>query len=92
MQNMKEIWKDIKEYKEHYQISNRGNVRGLNRINDEGYKLKGKILKPGIETWDISFFGCPFFIFSFNPSPFFCVNINQISGNPILYRHSHFFL
>lgn len=30
---MKEIWKDIKEYKGIYQISNLGKVRSLDRYN-----------------------------------------------------------
>ena len=38
---MKEIWKDIKEYENFYQISNFGVVRSLKRKN-----TKGKILKP----------------------------------------------
>lgn len=50
---MKEIWKDIEEFKGVYQISNLGNVRSLdiekeyNPIDRKPYKkmLKGKMLK-----------------------------------------------
>jgi len=54
---MKEIWKDIKEYKGIYQISNLGKVRSLDRYNYSNTNnqyieyqskrlLKGTILKP----------------------------------------------
>ena len=47
-----EIWKDIKGYEGEYQVSNKGNVRSLDRIckridrygNETEYKYKGKIL------------------------------------------------
>lgn len=46
---MEEVWKNINGY-EHYQVSNLGNVRSLNRtvvnINGVKSKLKGKLLKP----------------------------------------------
>lgn len=38
---MEEIWRDIKDYKNLYQVSNFGNVRSLKRKN-----TNGKILKP----------------------------------------------
>lgn len=41
---MEEIWKDIKGYEGIYQISNMGNVRGLDRINNVGRKIKGRLL------------------------------------------------
>ena len=51
---MKEIWKDIKGFENQYQISNRGNVRSLERslkVKDKIGReytrvMKGKILKP----------------------------------------------
>jgi len=45
MQEIEEIWKDIPEYEEIYQVSNLGRIRSLNRISKIGRKLKGKILK-----------------------------------------------
>lgn len=41
---MKEIWKDIEGYEGIYQVSNIGRVRSLNRININGYRLRGKML------------------------------------------------
>lgn len=47
-----EIWKDIEGYEGHYQISNLGHVRGLDRYvrcgKDGKYKrlVKGKLLRP----------------------------------------------
>ena len=47
---MKEIWKDIKDYEGHYQVSNLSRVRSLDRyIKGKGHSLqfkKGRILKP----------------------------------------------
>ncbi|WP_207758096.1 NUMOD4 domain-containing protein [Clostridium botulinum] len=40
-----EIWKDIVGYEGIYQVSNRGNVRSLNRLDSAGHKLKGRIRK-----------------------------------------------
>ena len=44
-----EIWKDIKGYEGHYQVSNLGNVRGLDRVvknsNGTPKRLKIKIIK-----------------------------------------------
>jgi hypothetical protein len=41
---MKEIWKDIPGYVGSYQVSDRGRVRGLDRLDVRGRKWKGKIL------------------------------------------------
>lgn len=41
---MKEIWKDIEDYEGLYQVSNTGKVRSLDRIDDIGRKIKGRIL------------------------------------------------
>lgn len=46
---MKEIWKDIKNYENAYQVSNYGNVRSLDRYVTDKNKIqfiKGKTLKP----------------------------------------------
>lgn len=48
---MQEIWKDIKEYEGLYQVSNKGNVKSLERERWNGYKWiinKERILKPGV--------------------------------------------
>jgi hypothetical protein len=45
----KEVWKDITNYEGIYQVSNKGNLRSLDRIVYHGetkYLRKGKILKP----------------------------------------------
>lgn len=47
---MEEVWKDITGYEGYYQVSNLGNVRSLSRIDTNGHKLSGKILKPNIGT------------------------------------------
>lgn len=47
-----EIWKDIEEYEERYQVSNLGGIRSLDRMkrhntSKSGYiKVEGKVLKP----------------------------------------------
>ena len=53
---MQEVWKDIKGYEGLYQVSNKGRVRSLDRkdwmhVSNCYRKLKGKILKPGHNTW-----------------------------------------
>lgn len=49
---MKEIWKDIKGYERLYEISNKGNVKSLNkkiqRSNDRIQTFKERKLKPGL--------------------------------------------
>ena len=40
-----EIWKDIKDYEGIYQVSNLGNVRSLDRLDNRGRKTKGRELK-----------------------------------------------
>lgn len=42
-----EEWRDIKDYKGIYQISNKGRVKSLNRIDSRGNKVNEKILRPG---------------------------------------------
>lgn len=42
---MEEIWKDIKEYEGYYQVSNQGNVRSLDRLDNNGRRLRGRVLK-----------------------------------------------
>lgn len=42
---MTEIWKDIIGYEGHYQVSNLGNVKRLERKDSLGRKLKEKVLK-----------------------------------------------
>lgn len=46
---MQEIWKDIPNYEGYYQISNLGNVRGMDRTiiskTGKNYKIKGRLLK-----------------------------------------------
>lgn len=47
---MEEIWKDVKDYEEYYQVSNKGRLRSKDRItqNRNGKIIKkGKILKCG---------------------------------------------
>lgn len=39
-----EVWKDIEGYERSYQVSNKGRVRSLDRITNDGKALKGKIL------------------------------------------------
>ena len=45
-----EVWKDIPEYEDLYQVSNLGNVKSLDRIDSGGRKLKGKVLKTFIRS------------------------------------------
>lgn len=42
---MKEIWKDIKGYEGLYQVSNKGNVKSLDKLINQRI-IKGKLLKP----------------------------------------------
>ena len=41
---MKEIWKDLSGYEGYYQVSNKGNVRSLDRIVSNNNKINGKII------------------------------------------------
>lgn len=41
-----EIWKDVIGYEGQYQVSNKGNVRSLDRIDNIGRKQRGRTLKP----------------------------------------------
>ena len=41
---VEEVYKCIEGYEGYYQVSNKGNVRSMDRINESGYKLKGKML------------------------------------------------
>lgn len=43
-----EVWKDIEGYEGHYQVSDFGRVRSLDRVSSSGRKLKGKVLKQKI--------------------------------------------
>ena len=42
---MKEIWKDIPNYENLYQVSNFGNVKSLNRKGKDGRLIKCRLLK-----------------------------------------------
>ena len=51
---MKEEWNDIPGYKGYYQVSDKGNVKSLNRLVAHSRKgmcqLKGKVLRPALDT------------------------------------------
>lgn len=47
---IKEEWRDIEGYEGMYQVSNLGNVRGLNRVDSTGRKRKERILKPKVTS------------------------------------------
>lgn len=42
---MIELWKDIKGYEGYYRVSNLGRVRGLDRLDGAGHRIKGQIIK-----------------------------------------------
>lgn len=41
-----EVWRDVVSYEGQYQVSNKGNVRSVDRINHIGKRYSGIILKP----------------------------------------------
>lgn len=45
-----EQWKSVKGYEGHYEVSNLGNVRSINRIDSIGRKRKSVTLKPSKNT------------------------------------------
>lgn len=45
----REIWKDIPNYEGYYQVSTLGNVRSLNRVTNNGRRLKGRLMKLGTD-------------------------------------------
>lgn len=45
---MEEVWKDVKGYEGLYQISNRGRVKSLERINENNHPIKERIMKPSM--------------------------------------------
>ena len=47
---MKEIWKDVIEFENMYQISNKGNVKSLKRKSVSGKILKERLLSPSKDT------------------------------------------
>lgn len=47
---MKEIWKDIKNYENFYQVSNLGRIKRLERITCDGRKIKELIKKPTLSN------------------------------------------
>lgn len=56
MSSVSERWRPVPGYEGSYEVSDRGRVRGCDRLvpyNDTGrYKRwRGKILKPGVEKW-----------------------------------------
>lgn len=58
---MEEVWKDVKNYEGIYQVSNKGNVRSLDRLVN-GYRgnknKKGKVLKPSLRNGYLSVVLC----------------------------------
>lgn len=42
---MQEEWRDVDDYEGYYQVSSRGRVKSLDRIDNIGRCLKGRILK-----------------------------------------------
>ena len=45
-----EVWKDVAEYEGFYQVSNKGNVRSVERRDSRGHRRGGRILKPTYDT------------------------------------------
>ena len=45
-----EVWKDVTEYEGFYQVSNRGNVRSVARRGLQGYRRRGRVLKPWYDS------------------------------------------
>lgn len=43
--NSDEIWKDIGGYEGHYQVSNHGRIRSLNRITSDGKRIVGRVIR-----------------------------------------------
>lgn len=52
-----EIWKDIKGYEGHYQVSNFGRVKSVQRTSTTGQALSEKIMKPSRDKGDYPFVG-----------------------------------
>ena len=44
--NESETWKDVVGYEGRYQVSNKGNVRSVERKDSIGRKCGGRVLKP----------------------------------------------
>lgn len=49
--NENEVWKDVKDYEGLYQVSDRGNVYSVERMDSRGYKISGRILKPWYDRY-----------------------------------------
>ena len=43
----KEVWKDIKNYEGHYQVSNYGRIKSVDKLVNSGLKNNKKVLKKG---------------------------------------------
>lgn len=61
MENEEEVWKDVIGYEGLYMVSNKGNVKSLDRTsetsNGKVLKLKGKILKECYDKFGYTIFG-----------------------------------
>ena len=44
---VKEVWKDIKNYEGHYQVSNYGRIKSVDKLVNSGLKNNKKVLKKG---------------------------------------------
>ena len=44
-----EVWKDVAGYEGFYQVSNKGNVRSVERRDSRGCRRRGRMLKPGYD-------------------------------------------
>ena len=42
-----EVWRDVKSFEGLYEVSNKGNVRSVDRINHIGRRYSGRTLRPG---------------------------------------------
>lgn len=50
MKTLDEVWKDILSWENIYQISSLGSIRSLDRLDANGHKRKGKVLKQSVSS------------------------------------------
>lgn len=47
---MQEIWKPVVGYEGHYEVSDLGQVRSLDRLDARGWRISGRILRPATDS------------------------------------------
>lgn len=96
-----EEWKDIPKYENHYQVSNLGKIRSVDRVSFDNRRLKGKVIKTSINRFGYKKFNVSTkegqkqlrvhrcVLEAFNPTITNNLQVNHIDGNKLNNRLSN---